>query len=112
LSTLFQGFPALKPVESSGGSSALDVLPQSENATSKLIPRLSCAARFWLRPGCGKTLQRAAESDSINLIETGVLHEVGLRNTLEPDPDNAGVGSFRSHPAFLNSRAEFSCFVH
>jgi hypothetical protein len=29
-------------------------------------------------------------------IETGVLHEVGLRNTLEPDPDNTGVGSFRS----------------
>lgn len=28
------------------------------------------------------------------IIETGVLHEVGLRNTLEPDPDNTGVGSF------------------
>jgi hypothetical protein len=27
-------------------------------------------------------------------IETGVLHEVGLRDTLEPDPDNTGVGSF------------------
>jgi hypothetical protein len=37
-------------------------------------------------------------------IETGVLHEVGLRNTLEPDPDNAGVGSFRSRTAlFLES---------
>jgi hypothetical protein len=33
-------------------------------------------------------------------IETGVLHEVGLRNTLEPDPDNTGVGSFRSRLAF------------
>jgi hypothetical protein len=35
------------------------------------------------------------------IIETGVLHEVGLRNTLEPDPDNTGVGSFRSEAAFL-----------
>jgi hypothetical protein len=34
-------------------------------------------------------------------IETGVLHEVGLRNTLEPDPDNTGVGSFRSRTAFF-----------
>ena len=32
-------------------------------------------------------------------IETGVLHDVGLRNTLEPDPDNTGVGSFRSRTA-------------
>jgi iron complex outermembrane receptor protein len=30
-----------------------------------------------------------------------VLHEVGLRNTLEPDPDNAGVGSFGSEAVFL-----------
>jgi hypothetical protein len=38
-------------------------------------------------------------------IETGVLHEVGLRNTLEPDPDNTGVGSFRSRTAiFLDSQ--------
>jgi hypothetical protein len=35
------------------------------------------------------------------VIETGVLHEVGLRNTLEPDPDNTGVGSFRSRTAFF-----------
>jgi hypothetical protein len=35
------------------------------------------------------------------IIETGVLHEVGLRNTLEPDPDNTGVGSFGSEAAFL-----------
>jgi len=34
-------------------------------------------------------------------IETGVLHEVGLRNTLEPDPVNTGVGSFRSRTAFF-----------
>jgi iron complex outermembrane receptor protein len=34
-----------------------------------------------------------------------VLHEVGLRNTLEPDPDNTGVGSFRSRTAlFLESQ--------
>jgi len=30
-----------------------------------------------------------------------VLHGVGLRNTLEPDPDNTGVGSFGSEAAFL-----------
>ena len=47
------------------------------------------------------------------IIETGVLHEVGLRNTLEPDPDNTGVGSFRSRAAFfLDSQREFSCFIH
>jgi hypothetical protein len=29
------------------------------------------------------------------VIETGVLRRIaGLRNTLEPDPDNTGVGSF------------------
>ena len=45
-------------------------------------------------------------------IETGVLHEVGLRNTLEPDPDNTGVGSFRSRTALLpRIPAEFSCFM-
>jgi hypothetical protein len=31
---------------------------------------------------------------SNQIIETGVLHDVGLRDTLEPDPDNTGVGSF------------------
>ena len=46
------------------------------------------------------------------VIETGVLHEVGLRDTLEPDPDNTGVGSFRSQAAFfLDSQREFSCFI-
>jgi hypothetical protein len=46
------------------------------------------------------------------IIETGVLHEVGLRNTLEPDPDNTGVGSFRGQAAFfLESQREFSCFM-
>jgi len=30
-----------------------------------------------------------------------VLHEVGLRNTLEPDPDNTGVGSFQGLAAFF-----------
>ncbi len=45
------------------------------------------------------------------VIETGVLHEVGLRNTLEPDPDNTGVGSFQGQrPFFLESQSEFSCF--
>jgi hypothetical protein len=40
-----------------------------------------------------------------HFIETGVLHEVGLRDTLEPDPDNTGVGSFRSRTAyFLDSQ--------
>jgi hypothetical protein len=39
------------------------------------------------------------------VIETGVLHEVGLRDTLEPDPDNTGVGSFRSRTAlFLDAQ--------
>ena len=35
------------------------------------------------------------------ITETGVLHVVGLRDTLEPDPDNTGVGSFRSLAAFF-----------
>jgi hypothetical protein len=35
------------------------------------------------------------------VIETGVLHGVGLRNTLEPDPDNTGVGSFQGQAAFF-----------
>jgi hypothetical protein len=44
--------------------------------------------------------------------ETGVLHDVGLRDTLEPDPDNTGVGSFQSLLApFLESHSERSCFM-
>jgi iron complex outermembrane receptor protein len=40
-----------------------------------------------------------------------VLHEVGLRDTLEPDPDNTGVGSFPILAAFIfESSREFSCF--
>jgi iron complex outermembrane receptor protein len=35
------------------------------------------------------------------IIETGVLHCVGLRDTLEPDPDNTGVGSFPILAAFF-----------
>jgi hypothetical protein len=35
------------------------------------------------------------------IIETGVPHEVGLRDTLEPDPGHTGVGSFRSRSAFF-----------
>ena len=37
---------------------------------------------------------------------------VGLRDTLEPDPDNTGVGSFPIQAAvFLESEREFSCFM-
>jgi hypothetical protein len=44
--------------------------------------------------------------------ETGVLHDVGLRDTLEPDPGNAGVGSFRSRTVFFfEFQREFSCFM-
>jgi hypothetical protein len=44
-------------------------------------------------------------------IETGVLHEVGLRNTLEPDPDNTGVGSFRNESHLIRkSEPALSCF--
>jgi iron complex outermembrane receptor protein len=40
-----------------------------------------------------------------------VLHEVGLRDTLEPDPDNTGVGSFPILAAFFFEYSrEFSCF--
>jgi hypothetical protein len=46
-------------------------------------------------------LQFSAKKCSNRTIETGVLHDVGLRNTLEPDPDNTGVGSFRSRSAFF-----------
>jgi hypothetical protein len=45
-----------------------------------------------------------SKSVSIELLKQGCSTEVGLRNTLEPDPDNAGVGSFRSQTAlFLES---------
>jgi hypothetical protein len=37
---------------------------------------------------------------------------VGLRDTLEPDPGNTGVGSFRSQAFFfLDSQRESSCFM-
>jgi hypothetical protein len=36
---------------------------------------------------------------------------MGLRDTLEPDPDNTGVGSFRSLHRFSSKPAR-SCFVH
>ncbi len=40
-----------------------------------------------------------------------MLHEVGLRDTLEPDPDNTGVGSFPILAAFIfEFSREFSCF--
>ena len=40
-----------------------------------------------------------------SVIETGVLHEVGLRDTLEPDPDNTGVGSFRGRGPSSSNRS-------
>jgi hypothetical protein len=46
-------------------------------------------------------LQSHAEDVSIELLKQGCSTEVGLRNTLEPDPDNTGVGSFRSRSAFF-----------
>jgi hypothetical protein len=56
-------------------------------------------------------LPNPADGVSIEINETGVLHTVGLRDTLEPDPDNTGVGSFRSLSAFfLESHRERSCF--
>ncbi len=60
--------------------------------------------------GAGRLAKQNRECSNL-IIETGVLHEVGLRNTLEPDPDNTGVGSFRSRTApFLESHREHSCF--
>ena len=62
-----------------------------------------------LLPAC-KTCSRVFQL--LQQYETGVLHGVGLRDTLEPDPDNTGVGSFRSQAAyFLESQREFSCFM-
>ena len=46
---------------------------------------------------CLRHLQILGQSGSIQ-IETGVLRaRAGLRDTLEPDPDNTGVGSFQGH---------------
>jgi iron complex outermembrane receptor protein len=83
------------------------------------------AKQFWAgsevgkkRPFClaGKGLGRGdlqdrARSVSMNLLKQGCSTKVGLRNTLEPDPDNTGVGSFRSEAAFLIPSCEFSCFT-
>ena len=46
------------------------------------------------------------------IIETGVLRGIaGLRNTLEPDPDNTGVGSFRAERQFFHpSQLKLLCF--
>jgi hypothetical protein len=58
-------------------------------------------------------LQSGAESVSIKLLKQGCSTNVGLRNTLEPDPDNAGVGSFPIQMAFfLDLLREFSCFMN
>jgi hypothetical protein len=52
-------------------------------------------------PGPAGSFAKPGQECFNQVIETGVLHEVGLRNTLEPDPDNTGVGSFRSLSALL-----------
>jgi hypothetical protein len=71
-----------------------------------------CTCRQRAEPfGYPVHLPIGAASVSIRSIETGVLHWVGLRNTLEPDPDNTGVGSFRSQVDFsFESQLECSCF--
>jgi iron complex outermembrane receptor protein len=57
-------------------------------------------------------LQKDEGSVSIKLLKQGCSTMVGLRDTLEPDPDNTGVGSFRSLTAFfLDVQREFSCFI-
>jgi hypothetical protein len=53
----------------------------------RLIGEPSCANR--------------SKSVSIEILKQGCSTEVGLRNTLEPDPDNTGVGSFRSRSALF-----------
>ncbi len=59
-----------------------------------------------------RQLANLALKCSNKTIETGVLHDVGLRDTLEPDPDNTGVGSFPILAAFFfDSSREFSCFI-
>jgi hypothetical protein len=70
-------------------------------------------------------LQFLRRNGSIELIETGVLPGifievqkkmscVGLRNTLEPDPDNTGVGSFLQPSGILHHlplRRKLLCFM-
>jgi hypothetical protein len=57
-------------------------------------------------------LQKKAGGVSIEILKQGCSTGVGLRDTLEPDPDNTGVGSFRSQAAiFLETQREFSCFM-
>ena len=74
---------------------------------SRIVP-FPCARSALL----GVCLHHPGRECFNRIIETGVLHEVGLRNTLEPDPDNTGVGSFRSRTAFfLEPQREFSCFI-
>jgi hypothetical protein len=57
-------------------------------------------------------LHLSVRSVSIQSIETGVLHEVGLRNTLEPDPDNTGVGSFRDRKSSFLELQRIPGFKH
>jgi hypothetical protein len=47
----------------------------------------------------------------MKVLKQGCSTRVGLRDTLEPDPDNTGVGSFPILAAFFfDSSREFSCF--
>jgi hypothetical protein len=58
-------------------------------------------------------LQKQARGVSISILRQGCSTQVGLRDTLEPDPDNTGVGSFRSQAFFfLDSQHECSCFMN
>ena len=53
----------------------------------------------------------ANKSVSIRTLKQGCSTRVGLRDTLEPDPDNTGVGSFPILAVFFASSREFSCFI-
>ena len=54
----------------------------------------------------------ANKSVPIKALKQGCSTRVGLRDTLEPDPDNTGVGSFPILAAFFfESSREFSCFI-
>jgi hypothetical protein len=86
-------------------SANLTVIPQNplEKAEQNRPPPLQPGSRSGLtgRLNGRRSLAKSGR-ECFNLeIETGVLHGVGLRYTLEPDPDNTGVGSFRSQPAFF-----------
>jgi hypothetical protein len=77
-----------------------------------IFEMLAVMPEGWSRRWMSSICKSASGVLQSYLIETGVLHQVGLRNTLEPDPDNTGVGSFGSEAVFLfESWREFSCFI-